>query len=123
MSGLVVVDTSVWIAQFAGRGPDLTDRLDDERVRVHEFIVGELILGAIPRGHSALATLNRAPRVPTLLHEEVYAFVRFHRLEGSGIGWVDVHVLASAQVAGAELWAADAALLRAAARAGVHTWR
>lgn len=119
MSSVLVVDTSVWIAQFAGRGPDLGSRLDDERVHIHEFIVGELVLGTIPRGHPAAALLNKVPRVPAVSHGEALEFVRLHRLEGSGIGWADAHILASVVVAGAALWTLDKALLTAAAKLGV----
>lgn len=121
MSGLVVVDTSVWVAQFAGKGPDVTAQLDNEGVRLHEFIIGELVLGAVRRRHPIAAALLKVFRVSTLAHDEVVEFVRLHRLEGSGIGWVDAHILASTKVAGASLWTHDKCLLAAAAKAGVAT--
>lgn len=119
MSSVLVVDTSVWIAQFAGRGPDLSARLDDERVHLHEFILGELVLGTIPRGHPSAALLSKVPRVATLSHDETIEFVRLNRLEGSGIGWSDAHILASVVVSGAALWTLDKPLRSAANELGV----
>ena len=60
--------------------------------------------------------MHRAPVVP---HAEVVAFVRARRLSGRGIGWVDLHLLASAIVANAPLWTADARLAAVAAELDV----
>lgn len=46
-------------------------------------------------------------------------FVRSRNLNGRGIGWVDVHLLASAIVGRFKLWTADAALGALANRLGV----
>jgi hypothetical protein len=43
---------------------------------------------------------------------EVLRLVEAHQLAGSGLGWIDVHLLASARVSGARLWPADGALQR-----------
>jgi predicted nucleic acid-binding protein len=42
-----------------------------------------------------------------------------HRLAGSGLGWVDLHLLASALVSSAQILTLDRALRRLAARIGV----
>ena len=47
-------------------------------------------------------------------------FVERHRLMSLGIGWVDMHLLASATVAGrVSLWSRDKRLMAAAAERGV----
>jgi hypothetical protein len=115
----LLVDTSVWVEHFSGRRPDFAERLDSSRVHIHEFVFGELILGTIPAGDPALVDLADTPRIETRQHHEVVAFVRGHRLEGSGIGWPDAHILAAAKAAGAQLWTLDKSLIRAAARVGV----
>jgi hypothetical protein len=43
----------------------------------------------------------------TIPHEEVVEFVRARRLNGRGVGWVDINLLASAVVGGFEVWTAD----------------
>jgi len=42
-----------------------------------------------------------------------------HHLAGSGMSWVDAHLLASALLAEAQLWTVDAALARVAKKLGV----
>lgn len=51
--------------------------------------------------------------------DEVLAFVDAHALMGSGLGWVDVHLLASAALAGKRFWTRDRRLAQAARRVGV----
>jgi hypothetical protein len=40
-------------------------------------------------------------------HREVVQFVRDRDLHGRGVGWIDVHLLASAIVGRLRLWTAD----------------
>jgi hypothetical protein len=47
---------------------------------------------------------------------EARAFIEAHLLAGSGLGWVDVHLLAAARLARVHIMTADQALARAAAR-------
>ena len=51
--------------------------------------------------------------------EEVLAFVHSRKLQQRGVGWVDVHLLASALVERAVLWTLDQDLAAAAARCGI----
>lgn len=107
---MVLVDTSVWIAFLAGRAPfasGLDRLLKDGEVVGHEFVFGELLVG--DRGGRArlLADYTRLSRASVVAHGEVVDFVRHHRLFGRGVGWVDMHLLASARVGGFDLWTAD----------------
>jgi predicted nucleic acid-binding protein len=52
---------------------------------------------------------------PTVTLEELLYFIERHRLMGMGIGFVDAHLLASAQLSGIALWTVDKKL-RSAAR-------
>ena len=49
-------------------------------------------------------------------HNEVRGFVEASGLPGSGIGWIDAHLLASARLSRAPLWTLDRRM-QAAARA------
>ncbi len=110
---MVLVDTSVWIRFLANREPYATDMdrlLDRDEVAGHEFIYGELLIG--DRGDrkkllSAYEKIYQAIRVP---HPEVVSFVQARKLNGRGVGWLDVHLLASAIVGRMQLWTADANL-------------
>lgn len=123
MSVGLLIDTSVWSDHFAGRDASVAPRLLSEPVVIHEFILGELLLGVLPRGHRAAGDLANVPRVETLPHEEVVRFVRLHRLEGSGVGWVHAHLLASARVFDAAVWTKDQSLAAAAKKVGVAAGR
>jgi predicted nucleic acid-binding protein len=52
-------------------------------------------------------------------HRDVVAFVRERDLHGRGVGWIDVHLLASAIVERLQLWTADPRLLAMADEFGV----
>lgn len=107
---MVLVDTSVWIRYLSGRdaaGPHLEALLAAEQVAGHEFVFGELLSG--DKGGrrqfvESYALIDQAPIVP---HQEVVAFVRARRLHGRGIGWIDVHLLASSLVGQMPLWTLD----------------
>lgn len=63
-----------------------------------------------------LGLLEELPRVKSANHDEVLAFVERHGLAGSGVGWVDVHLLVSAALDHVLLWTLDPRLGRAAGR-------
>jgi predicted nucleic acid-binding protein len=118
---MILVDTSVWIDFFRGRpaASTLTDHLDQDRVLVHPWVRGELALGSLGRRRSAvLADLARLPPAPMVTESEVLAMIDARRLSGSGIGWVDAQLLASALVTGAALWTRDRRLASVAAECG-----
>ena len=52
-------------------------------------------------------------------HEEALICVETNRLYGCGLGWTDVHLLASALLSSARLWTLDSALAREALRCGL----
>jgi predicted nucleic acid-binding protein len=45
--------------------------------------------------------------------------VEANRLMGSGVGWIDVHLLASAKLVGLSLWTLDRRLASAASALGI----
>ena len=51
-------------------------------------------------------TVVRSARL-SLTHDEAMTFVDKRRLAGLGVGWVDIHLAASAVVSRAKLWTAD----------------
>ena len=40
-------------------------------------------------------------------HEEAFALIEQRRLYGRGVGWVDIHLLASTLLAATPLWTRD----------------
>jgi hypothetical protein len=64
----------------------------------------------------AYEQMHQASMVP---HREVLDFVRGRGLYGRGVGWIDIHLLASAMVSRARLWTADRRLAALAETLGV----
>lgn len=60
------------------------------------------------------------PQANTASSDEVLGFIQHERLFGLGIGYVDLHLLASARLqAGTFIWTRDKRLLGAATQLGV----
>jgi predicted nucleic acid-binding protein len=106
--------TPVWIDNFRYRSDRLSGYLESNAVWTHPFVIGELACGALVRRDEILNLLAALPCAPVVEHGEVLDFLRAHRLGGQGLGWVDVHLLASAHRAGLPLWTRDRRLERAA---------
>jgi hypothetical protein len=56
------------------------------------------------------------PHAPLLEHRHVLEFVESHRLMAQGIGWIDVHLLASATLGDIPVWTLDRRLHSVARR-------
>ena len=82
---------------------------------VHPFVIGELACGNLRNRRSLLALLSELPRATVATEDEALRFIEQHRLMGRGIGYVDVHLLASAALLGdARLWTLDRRLAKVA---------
>ena len=86
----------------------------------HAFVIGELACGNLNRREEILSLLAALPEAPAADQDEALAFVETHRLMGLGLGWIDVHLLASASLARLRLWTLDGRLGSAAARLGLR---
>lgn len=115
---MILADTSVWVDHFRTGNPRLAALLGDDRVACHPFVVGELACGNLRDRHDILGYFQHLPEVPVATHAEALRLVTAHGLEGSGVGWIDVHLLASALLATASLWTLDRQLRAAARRVG-----
>jgi predicted nucleic acid-binding protein len=114
---MVLVDTSVWIDHLRSKEPLLVSLLGNNQVLGHPFVRGELALGNLPQRQNILGLLDNLPQAPVAFTDEINSFIETHTLFGLGIGLVDVHLLASAQLAvNAQLWTRDKRLLAVAAR-------
>jgi predicted nucleic acid-binding protein len=120
---MVLVDTSVWIRALSNRHPfveELDQLLDRGEVTGHDLIYGELLIGDRGGRQKLLATYIRFAQAATLPHQDVVAFVEGRRLHGRGVGWIDIHLLASAIVNRLKLWTADPRLSAMASEFGVE---
>ncbi len=107
---MVLVDTSVWIRFLSNREPfasQLDRLLAADEVVGHEMVHGELLIGDTGGRAKLLAAYTKMRQVDTVAHAEMVEFVRARGLWGRGVGWVDLHLLASAIVGRVSLWTAD----------------
>ena len=85
----------------------------------HPFVVGEIACGALRDRDEILGLLTNLPAAQVADADEVLAFIERQRLMGSGVGYIDVHLVASALLSRVLLWTEDRALARVAGRLGI----
>jgi predicted nucleic acid-binding protein len=93
---MVLADTSIWIEHFRRSDLQLTRFLDRGDVVMHPFVIGELVLGNVPKMAKLIDNFHLLPKAIVASADEVLKFIASRKLSGSGIGYVDVHLLAAA---------------------------
>ena len=105
---MILVDTSVWVDHLRRGDARLVDLLERADVIMHPFVVGEIACGSLHDRVSILELLQDLPAVAVAEGEEVLGFIDHHVLHGKGVGYIDVHLLASvALTEGAKIWTRD----------------
>jgi predicted nucleic acid-binding protein len=113
---LILVDTSVWVDHLRRGTPALTAVLQRGGVLMHPFVLGELACGNLKNRGNVLQLLGDLPQAIIATDPEALAFIERRALMGRGIGYIDVHLLASVALAGsAQLWTTDKRLAAVAA--------
>jgi len=114
---MILVDTSVWIDHLGRGDARLQALLEEGEVLSHPLIVAEIALGSLSQRRGTLQALQALPQAPLARHDEVMDYLHSQKLFGIGIGYVDLHLLASTRLAeGARLWTRDKRLLAAATK-------
>lgn len=117
---MILADTSVWVDHLRRGDAKLTDALDRGTVVMHLLVIGEIACGNLSDRASILELLHDLPRAIVANSDEVLGFIEQHQLHGRGIGYVDVHLLASTALTdGAKLWTHDKRLRAAAVNLGL----
>ena len=104
---MVLVDTSVWVDHFREGKAGLEKMLQQDRVVCHPFIIGELACGNLKNRAEILVLLKALPESVKADDEEILRFIEDRGLMGKGLGYIDVHLLASALLSGVSLWTVD----------------
>jgi len=105
---MILVDTSVWVDHLRDGTPALAAALEQGRVLTHPFVLGELACGNLKNRSEVLQLLGELPAAPMATDPEALDFIERRALMGRGIGYVDVHLLASVALAGtSQLWTRD----------------
>ena len=108
---MILVDTSIWIDHLRRGDERLAQLLDRGEVVMHPFVVGELLLGNVKISRM-MDDLNALPKATVATDAEVLKFVADRKLPGSGIGYIDAHLLAAtALTPETTIWTRDKRLL------------
>jgi hypothetical protein len=117
---MVLVDTSVWVSHLRHENEDLQQLLLDGEVVCHPFIVGELACGNLKNRQEILTYLQSLPMTILAEDEEVLKFIENNQLMGKGLGYIDVHLIASAVLTNVLLWTLDKTLDKFTEKIGVN---
>lgn len=93
---MVLIDTSVWIEHLRGKTEVVEDLLTANEVIIHPFIIGEIACGNFTNRGEVLSMLHRLPALSVTDDSLVLYFIDQNKLAGSGMGYIDAHLLASA---------------------------
>ncbi|MFV2058109.1 MAG: type II toxin-antitoxin system VapC family toxin [Thiohalomonadales bacterium] len=105
---MILVDTSVWIDHFRSHDEALANLLNDNRVLMHPYVLGELACGNLANRGELLRLLGALPQATVATDSEARFFIAQHALMGKGIGYIDIHLLASVALEDtSELWTRD----------------
>lgn len=104
---MILVDTSIWADHFGRHNPDLDMLLEGGKLLCHEYVTAEIMLGNLADPAGTLWMLEAMPQAPVASHAELMLLIRTARLGGSGIGFIDAHLLAACQLSNARIWTRD----------------
>ncbi len=116
---MILVDTSVWVAHLRDGDTGLETLLSEEKVACHPFIIGELACGNLKNRHEILTLLGTLPAAVEAEHEEVLQLIEDRSLMGKGLGYIDIHLLASAILGDYRLWTLDKKLNDVSSKLGL----
>ena len=116
---MMLADTSVWIQHLRKGEPALRGRLVEGLILMHPFVAGELACGNLRNRTAILSDLQTLPPAVLASNAEVLRLLEDRQLWGRGLGWVDLHLLASAMLSKCEFWTLDKRLAQAAKELGL----
>ena len=118
---MILIDTSIWVDHLGASDPGVSGLLGSRLILMHPFVVGEIACGTLRNRVGVLELLGDLPMAVLAENDEVLTFIERHKLFGTGIGWVDAHLLSAVVLtAGASLWTRDRQLDAAADALGVR---
>lgn len=103
------------------RGDDrMSFLLETGTIIMHPFVVGEIALGHLPRRIETVSSLMQMRMVPLTDPVDMLSFIQNNKIFGSGIGYVDAHLLAASTLAAdVQLWTRDKKLRAVAERLSI----
>jgi predicted nucleic acid-binding protein len=95
---LILFDTSVLVDHLKHRDERLIALIENEDVGCHPYVFGELLLGGLDSDSEVGRMLYELPVPWVGSPGEAETFILESKLSGTGIGYVDVHLLLSARL-------------------------
>ncbi len=117
---MILVDTSVWIDHLRKPEKAVDELFKHGTLLMHPFVLGELAMGNLSQRTHWLKKLRDMPQAGVAPLQLVLDFIESNMLYGSGIGYIDAHLLACVSLrAGTRLWTRDRRLHAAGVRLGL----
>ncbi len=120
---MILVDTNIWIKHLRESDTELIEQLNIGFVACHPFIIGELACGNLGNRAEILMLLQSLPSTPIVEPTEILDFIENSSLMGRGLGYIDIHLLASAILGNVALWTLDRRLNDVAGELGISFLR
>ncbi|WP_035347205.1 type II toxin-antitoxin system VapC family toxin [Edaphobacter aggregans] len=118
---MILADTSVWVDHLRRSDARLLTELDRRNILMHPFVVGELALGSLGQRKQTLAAIDDLPYAVLAQADEVRRLIEHKALYSRGIGYSDVHLIASVLLTpDATLWTRDRRLRVVAETMKIH---
>ena len=117
---MILVDTPVWIDHLKTADPMMQNLLDRGHILSHPFVVGEIAVGMFRNREMIITDLRKLPKVTVATDDEVLRMITDRKLYGCGVGYIDMHLLASVLLTpNAHVWTRDRRLHDVATSLGV----
>lgn len=105
---MTLVDTSVGGRSSRAKDAGSSELLVAGQVLIHPFVIGEILLGNVCRQSVLREALGFLPSATVAADREVLHLIEREALAGLGIGYVDVHLLASTRLTpDCRIWTRD----------------
>jgi len=112
---VILIDTSLLADHFRAADPVVAGLLAGGDAICHPFVIGEIMMGTPRNRHGIAELLNLLPQLPIASDNEVLDFVERHAFFGTGLGYVDAHLLAAVRLTrGTTVWTRDRQMAKAA---------
>jgi predicted nucleic acid-binding protein len=117
---VILADSNIWIDHLNHGEPAIPALLAADEMLMHPFVIGELALGMLRNRDRVLRELGQLRFAVPADDNEVINLIVSKGLPGSGIGYVDAHLLASCLLTTRTyLWTRDRRLAVVAGRLGI----
>ena len=116
---MILVDTSVWVEHLRHGLPRLATLLQEGKLLIHPWVIGELACGNLRNRGEVLELLQGLSAASVASDSEVLLLIEREQLMGRGIGYADAHLLASAKLSHCQLWTQDKRLAALAQEQGL----